>query len=58
MKHVSLTSVEDLTRKLDDEKDVIKTLKRKHANNVKVNIYISVCLYFTCKIGLLILNSL
>ena len=43
MKHVSLTSVEDLTRKLDDEKDVIKTLKRKHANNVKVNIYI--CLF-------------
>jgi hypothetical protein len=28
--------VEDLTRKLDDEKDEIKTLKRKHTNNIKV----------------------
>ena len=28
--------VEDLTRRLDDGKDEIKTLKRKHQNNVKV----------------------
>lgn len=28
-------AVEDLSRKLEDEKDEIKTLKRKHTNNVK-----------------------
>ncbi|KAL4231722.1 hypothetical protein ACF0H5_009298 [Mactra antiquata] len=28
-------AVEDLSRKLEDEKDEIKTLKRKHTNNIK-----------------------
>ena len=32
-----LNLVDELSTKIDDEKDEIKTLKRKHVNSLKVN---------------------
>jgi hypothetical protein len=32
-----LILVDELSTKIDDEKDEIKTLKRKHVNSLKVN---------------------
>ena len=43
--HVHAISVEELTRLLEDKKDEIKTIKRKHAANVKVTaIQIAYCM--------------
>ena len=40
--------VEELSAKVEDGKDEIKTLKRKHVNNVKVSKYlIGQCMEFT-----------